>query len=87
MRLYHVYTRGLLTYPVPGTSPSGGVAEITGLAASCGDNGAPNGGLEGPAFVLWGAPCATKDGAFHYPHIFYLSVQSSSKGSANALKP
>ena len=31
--------------------------EITGLAASCGDNGVLFGGLEGPAFVPWGVLC------------------------------
>ena len=40
----------------------------------------PIGGLEGPALVPWGAPSATKGGAFRHPHIFYVSVQSSSEG-------
>ena len=66
MRLHLAHTRELLTYSVSGTPLSGGADESTGLAASLGDNGAPAGGVAGPAFVPWGAPRVIKGGAFGY---------------------
>ena len=49
MRPHPVYTCGLLTYPVLGTSPRGGADDSTRMAASLGGNGVPSGGGGGVA--------------------------------------
>ena len=74
MRKYSVHARWLLTYSVSGTSLSGGKTEFLGMAASGGDNGAPFGGVAGPASIPWGASCAIKGDALRYSHILYVTI-------------